>query len=107
MSVCVEVYRDAGDRPGQAISDGLIASAAVAVARGAAEMNDRAHDRTRVTITFRAPRPEIVVGDLVRVWDPYFPVFTARVVSVRHHSTNEVAWATETVLDRPLVGDTR
>ncbi|MBF0283579.1 MAG: hypothetical protein HQL51_03875 [Magnetococcales bacterium] len=103
MSVSEEVYRGAGDQPGDEIADPLIGSAAAALARGRQEMDACAHPRTRVEVT-GLYQPGLRLGHLVRGVDPVAGPWTGRVtgISVSVQGPKIVA---RLQIDRPLSED--
>jgi hypothetical protein len=85
MSLTVEVYRNAGTRPGDEIREPLLGdSLAAALARGRAELDERAHAWERVTLELDL-RQDLTLGDLVRVDDPVQgATWTGRIIGIRH-----------------------
>jgi hypothetical protein len=85
MSLTIEVYRGAGDRPGDEIREPLLGdSLPAALARGGAELDERAHPWERVTLEMDL-RQDLALGDLVRVDDPVQgATWTGRIIGIRH-----------------------
>lgn len=86
MSVCIEVYRGAGDRPGDEIREALLHhSRAAAVARGRAELDAHAHPRLSTTLDLVAPRLDLMLGDLIEVNDAAQGVpWRGKIVGIKH-----------------------
>lgn len=71
MSLAIEVYRDAGDRPGDEIRDDLLGdSLDAALSRGRGELDAHANARIATTLDLVAPRLDLRLGDLIAVSDP-------------------------------------
>jgi len=83
--VTIEVYRGAGDRPGDDVADPLIGSLPCALARGRAEMDAHAHQRTRVDAT-AVLLPGARPGLLARMLAPDGG-WAGKLVSVQHRLT--------------------
>lgn len=85
MPVAIEVYRDAGDRPGAELREPLLGeSLDAALARGRAALDDQAHGWARVELQC-GYRPELSVGDLVAVDDPLQGArWVGRIVGIAH-----------------------
>jgi len=64
----IEVYRGAGNMPGEHVSAPML-SDAVLIERGRAEMDARAHDLVRATLDV-VWVPELRLGQLVEAIDP-------------------------------------
>lgn len=99
--IALQVYRGPGDRPGPDISDPLIGSPAIALARGRAEMDARAHPRLSVRRTI-PHRPGLALGLLVRVADPLTGAGRVERITGIRHRLQGAALLTDLTLDFPL-----
>ena len=88
MALAIEVYRDAGDRPGDEIRDDLLGdSLDAALARGRGELDAHAHAHARIatTLELTAPRLDVRLGDLIAVSDPaQGEEWRGKIVGIRH-----------------------
>jgi hypothetical protein len=86
MALAIEVYRDAGDRPGDEIREDLLGdSLEAALARGRGELDANAHATTTTTLELVAPRLDLRLGDLIGVSDPAQGVeWRGKIVGIRH-----------------------
>ncbi|MBF0096289.1 MAG: hypothetical protein HQM04_06510 [Magnetococcales bacterium] len=100
MTISVEIYRGAGERRGDDVIDPLIGSMACAIARGRAEMDARAHQRSRVTLQI-PHRPGLRLGQLVQIADAA-GVWVGRIIGI-HHQADPVKIMTQLVIDKPYV----
>jgi len=107
MAVCIEVVTGDGQTVGPVISDRLIGSAPCARARGEQELGDRAIARTHRRLVVVPPLPSARPGQLLRLYDPYFPAVTGQLLSVRQRREGDVGWCTELVVDCPVLGAAR
>jgi hypothetical protein len=91
MGVMVEVYRGAGDRPGGEIREPLLGtSLEAALARGLAELDQRAHSFERVTLDTDY-RPELTLGAVVEVDDPLQGIpWRGQVIGVQHRFSDNM-----------------
>ena len=85
MSITIEVYRNAGARPGDEIREPLLGdSLPAALARGRAELDDQAHAWERAELELDL-RQDLAIGALVRVDDPVQgATWTGRIIGIRH-----------------------
>lgn len=99
MSVTIEVYRNAGERPGDAIVEPLLgASLNAAIERGRGEWNARAHRFIDTKLDLVAPRLASYPGELLRIWDPVQgAAWTGRVTGIAHRNTPRLPPTTLTV----------
>ncbi|MBF0186003.1 MAG: hypothetical protein HQM06_16660 [Magnetococcales bacterium] len=98
MTISIEVYRGAGDRRGDDVVDSLIGSTACAIARGRAEMDTRAHQRSRVNLTLPF-RSGLRPGQLLQVMDAT-GTWIGKLIAI-HHQADNVKTITELTVDRP------
>lgn len=86
MALAIEVYRDAGDRPGDEIREDLLGdSLEAALARGRGELDAHAHARVATTLELVAPRLDLRLGDLIAVSDPaQGEEWRGQIVGIRH-----------------------
>lgn len=86
MAITIEVYRGAGDRPGDEIREALLNhSRAAAVARGRAELDAHAHQRLSTTLNLVAPRLELMLGNLIEVNDAAQGTpWRGKIVGIKH-----------------------
>ncbi|MBK1699727.1 hypothetical protein [Thiococcus pfennigii] len=103
MSITIEVYRGAGDRPGEDIVEPLLGdSLAAAQARGKAELNARATLMMSETLELVSPRPDLFCGALIEVNDPdQGEPWRGKVVGIAHALHPGEAPTTLTV-ERPI-----
>jgi len=102
MSVTVEVYRSAGDRPGDEIREALIGeSLEAALARGRAALDTEAHGWERVNVETEHDL-RYRLGELVEVDDPLQGVpWHGAIVGIAHRFSGGAAVTTLDVR-RPL-----
>jgi hypothetical protein len=99
MSVSVEVYRGAGDRQGDTVVDALIGSTACAISRGRAELDSKAHQRSRVQLIIPF-RSGLLLGQSVRLVD-LTGTWTGKIIGIQH-TADPVKVLTQLTIDRPL-----
>lgn len=89
MSLAIEVYRGAGDRPGDAIRDDLLGdSLAAAIARGRGELDAHAQAHITSSLELVAPRLDLRLGDLIAVADPEQGApWRGKIVGIKHQMT--------------------
>lgn len=102
MSITVEVYRGAGDRPGGEISEALLGDdVPAALARGRAELDANATAWERVSLECRY-KPELRLGDVVEVDDPVLgAAWRGKIVGIVH-SESDSEIVTKLDVRRPL-----
>ncbi len=98
----ITVIRGEGDWPGQDIVDPLLATDAVALARGQAELNN---GNTASEVNLRIPLTDVRLGNLIEVNDQVLGIFRAKCTAVAHkleiNEEGQVNCTTELTLRRP------
>lgn len=86
MPITIEVYRGAGDRPGDEVRDDLLGdSLQSALARGRAELDAHAHLCITTALEMVAPETSVQLGDLVAVSDPdQGAEWRGKVIGIKH-----------------------
>lgn len=99
MSVSIEVYRGAGDRPGDEVNDALLGdSIEAALARGRSKLDANAHPFQITTLELVRPRFDFRLGDLISVSSAaQTAVLRGKIVGIRHAPKGGEAPTTLTV----------
>lgn len=86
MALAIEVYRGAGDRPGDDIRDDLLGdSLEAALARGRGELDAHAHATIATVLSLCVPRADLCLGDIVAIDDPTQGAdWKGKIVGIRH-----------------------
>ena len=93
------VVRNSADKEGDDIVDPLMATVLVALSRGRAELDERAHSPQTVSLGI-VFMPSIRHGQLVEVHDAAQGVsWRGKIIGVTHNATGGTAPSADTVLD--------
>ncbi len=101
MTLAIEVYRGSGLVQGPDVTDPLIGSELCALSRGRAELDARAHARTRVALTI-LHRPGLRLGQIVRASVFGEPWWSGMITGIRHVLDGGRV-LTHLTLDKPLL----
>jgi hypothetical protein len=99
MTIDIFVIRGAGDRPGDDVVDGLIGSLPVALARGRAELDERAQPLVPVTIE-AVFRDGLRLGHTLRCQDSVRGTWAGKITGITHRATGG-ALSTAVQMRRP------
>lgn len=101
MTVSIEVYRGSGLVQGPDVTDPLIGSELCALSRGRAELDARAHARTRVNLIM-LHRPGLRLGQMIRVSVSGEPWWRGMITGISHVLDGGRV-LTHLTIDKPLL----